>query len=107
MRIKKKNLDKLIKENSYQEKFQAISNYLDDTFVRADKNVMGAQGPELRQYCLWKDGNGQPLDTQLLSDRDLFYITQDKFQDILADKDERDRFVIQSLKNWYHKTNKW
>jgi hypothetical protein len=47
------------------------------------------------------------LDQQLLTDKDLFYIAQDRFKNILGDRDERDDFLKNALINWYHGTNKW
>ena len=101
-------LKEILKENNYQEMSKLVNKYLDANFVRADKAEVDALGkPTKKQYVLWKDSNGQPLDQQLLTDKDLFYIAQDRFKNILGDRDERDDFLKNALINWYHGTNKW
>ena len=37
-----------------------------------------------------------------LTEVQLFYIIQDQFKKILSDKKERDKFIIQVLKDWYN-----
>lgn len=101
-------LKEILKENNYQEMSKLVNKYLDANFVRADKAEVDALGkPSKKQYVLWKDSNGQPLDQQLLTDKDLFYIAQDRFKNILGDRDERDKFLKNALINWYYGTNKW
>ena len=38
-----------------------------------------------------------------LSDVQLFYIIQDEFKNIISDKEARDNFLKQIIKDWYNK----
>jgi len=100
--------DRLLRENNYQEMSKIVNRYLDGNFVRADNLTRDGLGKPERQQCvLWKDSNGQPVDDNPVTDQDLFYILQDRFKDMISDKDERDKFLGSAIRNWYHGTNKW
>jgi hypothetical protein len=67
---------------------------------------MGKDGrPEIKQVVAWLDDYKQIVKT--LTDVQLFYIIQDQFKNILSDKESRDKFLKQVIKDWYnHKISK-
>ena len=88
------------------EKVKAVKDYLDKNFSRASATIFGKDGiPQVHEIVAWLDKYKQIVKT--LTDVQLFYIIQDQFKNILPDKQERDKFIIQVLKDWYnHKISK-
>ena len=88
------------------EKVKMVKDYLDKHFSRANSTIMGQNGrPENKQIVAWLDDYKQVVKT--LTDVQLFYIVKDEFKNILSDKDERDKFLKQVIKDWYnHKITK-
>lgn len=88
------------------EKVKAVKDYLDKNFSRAISTIMGKDGrPEIKQVVAWLDDYKQIVKT--LTDVQLFYVIQDQFKKILPNREERDKFIIQVLKDWYnHKISK-
>lgn len=83
------------------EKVKAIKDYLDKNFARAAATIFGKDGrPQVQEVVAWLDKYKQIVKT--LTDVQLFYIIQDQFKNILPDKAERDKFIIQVLKDWYN-----
>lgn len=83
------------------EKVKAVKDYLDKNFARAAATIFGEDGkPQVKQVVAWLDDYKQVVKT--LTDVQLFYIIQDQFKKILPDKQERDKFIIQVLKDWYN-----
>ena len=100
---------KAMVEESYggwSEKVELVKNYLDRHFARAKATIMDKNGrPSFQEVVDWLDDNKQVVKT--LTDVQLFYVIQDEFKDIIADKQERDDFLKQVIKNWYgHKISK-
>ena len=88
------------------EKVKAIKDYLDKNFSRASSTIIGDDGkPKIQQVVAWLDDYKQVVKT--LTDVQLFYVIQDQFKKILPNREERDKFIIQVLKDWYnHKISK-
>lgn len=88
------------------EKVKAVKDYLDKNFSRAAATIIGKDGkPQIQQVVAWLDDYKQVVKT--LTDVQLFYIIQDQFKKILPNREERDKFIIQVLKDWYnHKISK-
>ena len=83
------------------DKVKAIKDYLDKNFARAAATMFGEDGkPQIKQVVAWLDGYKQVVKT--LTEVQLFYIIQDQFKKIISDKKERDKFLIQVLKDWYN-----
>lgn len=101
-------LKAMVKESygSWSEKVELVKNYLDRHFARAKATIMDKNGrPSFQEVVAWLDDNKQVVKT--LTDVQLFYVIQDEFKDIIADKQERDDFLKQVIKNWYeHKITK-
>lgn len=88
------------------EKVKAVKDYLDKNFSRAMSTIIGDDGkPKIQQVVAWLDDYKQVVKT--LTDVQLFYVIQDQFKKILPNREERDKFIIQVLKDWYnHKISK-
>jgi hypothetical protein len=88
------------------EKVKAVKDYLDKNFSRAISTIIGDDGkPKIQQVVAWLDDYKQIVKT--LTDVQLFYIIQDQFKNILSDKEARDKFLKQVIKDWYnHKISK-
>ena len=83
------------------DKVKSIKDYLDKNFARAAATIFGEDGkPQVKQVVAWLDEYKQVVKT--LTEVQLFYIIQDQFKKILPDKNERDKFIIQVLKDWYN-----
>ena len=83
------------------DKVKSIKDYLDKNFARAAATIFGEDGkPQVKQVVAWLDDYKQIVKT--LTEVQLFYIIQDQFKKILPDKEERDKFIIQVLKDWYN-----
>ena len=84
------------------DKVDVIKKFLDDNFTRATTTVMGDNGlPETKGIVLWLDADKKPVKT--LTDVQLFYVLQSQFKTIIHDRDERDKFIKQVIKDWYNK----
>jgi hypothetical protein len=88
------------------EKVKAVKDYLDKNFSRAISTIIGDDGkPKIQQVVAWLDDYNQIVKT--LTDVQLFYIIQDQFKNIFSDKETRDKFLKQVIKDWYnHKISK-
>jgi hypothetical protein len=83
------------------DKVKSIKDYLDKNFARASATIFGEDGkPQVKQVVAWLDEYKQIVKT--LTEVQLFYIIQDQFKKILSNKEERDKFIIQVLKDWYN-----
>ena len=83
------------------DKVKAIKDYLDKNFARAAATMFGEDGkPQIKQVVAWLDDYKQVVKT--LTEVQLFYIIQDQFKKIISDKKERDKCLIQVLKDWYN-----
>lgn len=83
------------------DKVKSIKDYLDKNFARAAATIFGEDGkPQVKQVVAWLDEYKQVVKT--LTEVQLFYIIQDQFKKILPNKEERDKFIIQVLKDWYN-----
>jgi len=83
------------------DKVKSIKDYLDKNFARAAATMFGEDGkPQVKQVVAWLDDYKQIVKT--LTEVQLFYIIQDQFKKIISDRKERDKFLIQVLKDWYN-----
>lgn len=77
------------------EKVALIKKYLDANFKKADEAVNGVDKPVVVQF----DAHGNVVST--MDDVDLFYHLQEQFQNIVSDKDVRDKLLKQVITDWY------
>lgn len=99
---------KLLKEefSDLSDKVNIVKKFLDSNFIKASNSIIGKDGrPTMHDVVIWVDKYKQPK--QYLSDKDLFYVLQDEFKNIIgADEDgkhtRRDRFLAQCIKDWFY-----
>lgn len=94
-------LKTLINENAFSEKVAVVKRFLDKDFLKATNSIIDDNGkPKNQGIVIWVDSFKQPK--QYLSDVDLFYVVQNEFKNIISDTKERDKFLKQCIKDWYH-----
>lgn len=88
------------------DKVRIVAKYLDENFVRGGISCIGEDGyPTTISIVAIKGTDGKLAKN--MNAKQLFYLLQDKFQHIYADKDKRDKFLKQIIKDWYaHKISK-
>ncbi len=90
-------------EESYSDKVSLIKKFLDDNFMRANFERKGEDGT-IRNIGVFIQLNPNKLPTDYsLGIGDVFDMVQDKFSNILSDRNERDKFLMQAIKDWYDK----
>lgn len=82
---------------SYSDKIELVKKYLDKNFMRASTEK---DGEEVGIFV--KLSNGIPTKRSYWR-QDVIDILDDKFNNIITDKKERDGFLSQVLNDWYNK----
>lgn len=83
-------------------KVMIVKKYLDDNFVRAAMPTIGNDGyPKTLLIVGMKGTDGNIIKNMYA--QQLFDLLQDKFQKIYSDKQKRDMFLKQVMKDWYDK----
>ena len=86
--------------NHISDKVLNIKKYLDDNFAKADNSTIGDNGKPMNQeIVVWLDKYKQPFKN--MTDEQLFYVIQDNFKNIITNKEIRDKFIKQVIKDWY------
>ena len=86
----------------WSDKVGVVKKFLDDNFSRASSTIMGRNGlPTNQEIVVWLDSNKKVIKT--LTDVQLFYVLQSQFKKILPNRNERDKFLKQVIKDWYNK----
>ncbi len=84
------------------EKVLLISKYLDKNFVRASMPVISDEGyPSNVRIVGMKGTDGKVVKN--MTAKQLFYLLQDKFSGIYADKKKRNSIIKQTMIDWYNK----
>lgn len=81
------------------EKVMAIKDYLDRNFRKTTIDDVDENGYPSKTRCavMVSDG-GKPLRT--MQPREIILMLDDKFQNIISDKNDRIKFLRQTLKDW-------
>lgn len=88
------------------DKVKIVAKYLDENFVRGGISCIGEDGYPTTVGIVAIKGTDGKL-AKNMNAKQLFYLLQDKFQHIYNDKDKRDKFLKQIIKDWYaHKISK-
>ena len=83
------------------EKVLIVKRYLDDNFVKASIPCMGSDGyPTALPIVGVKGTDGMVM--RNMTDKQLFFMLQNKYQKMFADTNERDEFLKQVIKDWYY-----
>ena len=97
-------IKKRLNEGQYfvnPEKVLIIKRYLDDNFVKASIPCMGSDGyPTSLPIVGLKGTDGVVMKN--MTDKQLFFMLQNKYQKMFADTEERDKFLKQIIKDWYY-----
>lgn len=98
-------LEEEVKEQDFfvdPNKVMVVKRYLDNSFVRAAKTIVGSNGyPDLMPIIGMKDLSGTII--RNMSPKQLFFLLQDKFSKIYYLKEQRDKFLMQIIKDWYNR----
>lgn len=88
------------------QKVLVVKKFLDKSFVPASQPLIGEDGYATVRHFVGQIGSdGKVL--QNLSDKEAFYLLQDKFFSIYPDEHTRDEFLKLVLVNWFnHKITK-
>lgn len=91
----------LINEKMTIDKVSVVKDFLDKNFKRADTTELDDSGMvSSKPIVVWIDSHQNPVKT--MTDEQLFYVLQEKFKNIIADKEERNSFLKKMLKAWYY-----
>lgn len=77
-----------------------VKNFLDNNFIKSSYQEVGNDGyPFLKPIVTMKtpDGSGKQM-----SDSQLFYLLQDKYQHIFSDEKMRDDFLKKVMTSWFY-----
>lgn len=91
----------MITEN-YDNKINIVKKFLDGNYMRGTYVTDNDDGTKKSVGIFVKLNNNLPTEESLYFD-DVFDIVQNKFANILSDKNERDGFLKQVIKDWFDK----
>ena len=82
-------------------KVRVVAKYLDDTFIKGTIPTINDDGyPSSLSIVAMKGIDGKPI--KYLTDKQLYYLLQDKFRHIIANEEERDKFLKHVMIEWYN-----
>lgn len=85
--------------NPDPDKVLIVKKYLDNNFVKSAVPDVSTNGmPTTTNMVSLKDSSGQIVNTMTLND--LFYMIQEKFKNIVPDRNNRDKFLKQIINDW-------
>lgn len=92
----------ILKESYYPtgEKVLAIKRYLDGNFQRIQTDDIDEKGYPKKVNCVTLMSGNQPI--KPMSMGELLIMLDDKFMNMISDKDDRRKFLMQVIKDWYN-----
>ena len=84
------------------QKVLAVNKFLDENFFRASAPTIGENGFSTTLLIVGMKGTDGQINKYMYA-RQLFDLLQSRFPKIYRDKDKRDRFLKQVMKDWYNK----
>lgn len=100
-----KNLfETILQESIYglSDKVNIIKKYLDNNFIKADYDSMDVNGDmKSNSLVIMKDTKQQPTQHRMTLEQ-LFEKLKYKYQNIITNKEERDKFLWQLVNDWYN-----
>lgn len=100
-----KNLfETILQESIYglSDKVNIIKKYLDNNFIKADYDSMDDNGDmKSNSLVIMKDTKQQPTQHRMTLEQ-LFEKLKYKYQNIITNKEERDKFLWQLVNDWYN-----
>ena len=86
----------------YSSKVNAIKKYLDKHFVKADIEQLNKEGDmEKQPIVIMLDSKMQPTENRLTLEQ-LYYKLQYKYQNIISNKEERNKFIWNTINDWFY-----
>jgi len=82
------------------EKVLAIKRYLDGNFQRIQTDDIDEKGYPKKVNCVTLMSGNQPI--KPMSMGELLIMLDDKFMNMISDKDDRRKFLMQVIKDWYN-----
>lgn len=77
-----------------------VKKYLDNSFKKGHIATLGEDGyPTNIKIVIMLGTDKQPVKN--MTDKQLFYLLQDRFKNIYSDKKKRDKFLSRVIKDWY------
>ena len=84
------------------DKVNIIKKYLDNNFIKADYDSMDDNGDmKSNSLVIMKDTKQQPTQHRMTLEQ-LFEKLKYKYQNIITNKEERDKFLWQLVNDWYN-----
>lgn len=99
----KKIFELLINESfGYSNKVRIIKDYLDKHYIKADIEKLDDKGDMSKQpIVIMLDSKMQPTENSLNLEQ-LYYKVQYKYQNILPNKEERNKFIWNVINDWFY-----
>lgn len=93
----------LLNENyDISDKVSLVKKYLDSKYIKADKDVYDKNNDSVSQMLvIMKDTKGMPS-KQIMTLEQLYEKLKFKYQNILTDKIERNKFLWQIVNDWFY-----
>lgn len=93
----------LLNENyDISDKVSLVKKYLDSKYIKADKDVYDKNNDSISQMLvIMKDTKGMPS-KQIMTLEQLYEKLKFKYQNILTDKIERNKFLWQIVNDWFY-----
>lgn len=89
-------------DRGYTSKVNIIKNYLDNNFIKADYDSLDDNGDlKNNKIVIMLDSKKEPTDNKMTLEQ-LYYKLQFKFKKILSDKNERNKFIWNTINDWYY-----
>lgn len=103
-RQEKTLFETILQESIYglSDKVNIIKKYLDNNFIKADYDSMDDNGDmKTNSLVIMKDTKQQPTQHRMTLEQ-LFEKLKYKYQNIITNKEERDKFLWQLVNDWYN-----
>lgn len=101
--IEKKLFELLINEDyGYSSKVKIIKDYLNTHYIKADIEKLDDKGDMKKQpIVIMLDTKMQPTENSLTLEQ-LYYKVQYKYQNIIPNKEERNKFIWNVINDWFY-----
>lgn len=102
-KTEKKLFEMLMNEGfGYSGKVAIIKKYLDTHFIKADIEQLNNEGDmEKQPIVIMLDSKMQPTEHRMTLEQ-LYYKIQYKYQNIISNKEERNKFIWNTINDWFY-----
>ena len=95
-------IQSLMNETVTNEKVKIVYDYLNSHYLKCDMDSTNEFGEHVQKpLVVAKDSRQQPTE-DVITIQDLFERLQYKFQNILTDRNERDKLLKDVINNWFN-----